>query len=310
MKDKFSVIANKQGTPNKKATQTADKTVKSQPLYFKNVARYRCSQKNITKVIDEITFHATVKTEYLLAIANSINPIYHVKLEDYIYQVNPKTIESGFEIMEPIEFIRNDVVFSQNNDCKINRVLNLKEMQQKWYNFTKNTLPNLDIYNKIKIENNSVAQDIILKGNIEFSNPENLNKLLSQNLFYHVLLRANIGDKIKDYTWVQNAQLFPKQLLSIDVKPIISNNNGYITVHLIGALDPKKLNLENIEKLYDRIYKPLLHYKFSTFEYSYSIKYIIDEKSGLLMEAHVSLNEKIKNNFEAITHFDLKKVEL
>lgn len=62
--------------------------------------------------------------------------------------------------------------------------------------------------------------------------------------------------------------------------------------------------------MYDEIYKPMINYAFTEFEYIYRIRYTIDKKSGFLLEGKAILSEKIKNNYEILTEYNIKQVEL
>jgi len=59
----------------------------------------------------------------------------------------------------------------------------------------------------------------------------------------------------------------------------------------------------------DEVYKPLLKFSFTEFNFIYNITYTIDSK-GVLTEASALVYEFIKNNFEIITQFKLNKVDL
>ena len=65
-----------------------------------------------------------------------------------------------------------------------------------------------------------------------------------------------------------------------------------------------------MKKQYDEIYKPMLKYSFTDYDYIYRITYTLSKSTGVLLDGKVLLDEKIKNNFECITQFDIKQVEL
>lgn len=54
---------------------------------YNPIARYRCTQHNITKALEDITLHATINTQYLIGKSPNKEPNYHILLEDYYYQI-------------------------------------------------------------------------------------------------------------------------------------------------------------------------------------------------------------------------------
>lgn len=164
---------------------------------------------------------------------------------------------------------------------------------------------------KIRQQSQESAEDFINRGDVEFSNESKVKEVLDKNLFYHVLLKANVGDNLEDYSFIQHSQLFPNQELKINVvQSKISENENTAMFKLTGELDRENISEQKLEELYNEIYKPLLKYSYTEFDYIYRITYTVDTKTGLLIDGRVSLNEKIKNNFESITQFEIKQVEL
>lgn len=308
-KKRFSLISDKE-TDNTPIKSTQNTKIKSQPLYFQKHARYRCSQDNFTRLLEDITFSANIKTQYLVSIAKTKEDIFHVLLEDYLYMLNPKEMETAFQITEPIAYIRNDIEFTQNQEGQIKSILNLNKIKKKWNTFKKEELPNIDFYQKLGAEDPKIMQDIIINGNKEFGSDSVLSQTLSKNLFYHILLKANASTNLKDFQIAQLSQIFPNQMLNIDVKILSTTQGAETTFRLVGELDQNNLNIEKIKEQYDEIYKPIIQYKFTEFSYSYRIKYTINNQTNVITEATATLIEKIKNNFESVTQFDLKKVEL
>lgn len=74
-------------------------------------------------------------------------------------------------------------------------------------------------------------------------------------------------------------------------------------------LNTNNIPIEDLVKKYDEVYKPLLKFSFTEFNFIYNITYTIDSK-GVLTEASALVYEFIKNNFEIITQFKLNKVDL
>ena len=49
---------------------------------------------------------------------------------------------------------------------------------------------------------------------------------------------------------------------------------------------------------------------YTEYDYIYRFTYVIENKTGLLLNANASLSEQVKNNYETITKFELKKIAL
>lgn len=280
-------------------------------LEFKNAARYRCTQVNLTKLLNEITFSSTIKTQYLLSTAKKDVKYFHTLLEDYIYEIDPPAMKVVFEAIQPVEFIRNDIKFSQNERGEVEQILNFSQLQRKWNIFRDKDLPNLEFYKRLKEQNEAAIKDMIQTGNKEFSKIENLINNIDKNLFYHVLLRANVGNDLADYTLRQGSQLFPNLELVTDVvKRKVSEDDKKVVYHLVGTLRRDSIDDKKLSAQYDKLYKPVIKYSYSEFDYIYRIVYTLNAETGILLDAQVSLSEKVKNNYETITQFTIEKVEL
>jgi len=298
--------------PQKNASNTIVKIPKEDSLSFEKIARFRCEQTNITKVLDNITFSSTIKTQYLLSEAKEkLYKALHILLEDYIPQVNPNELEVSFELVKPIEFFKNNIKLILDTNGDIDKIINFKQIEREWIRFKKNELPNINFFNQIKAQKEEAARDFIKMGNIEFSNESKFKEVLYKNLFYHIFLKANRGEKIEGYTFSQISQLFPNQEITVKVnKTIVFEDENTIVFRLVGNLQKDKISVEELKKQYDEIYKPMLKYSFTDYDYIYRITYTLSKSTGVLLDGKVLLDEKIKNNFECITQFDIKQVEL
>jgi len=293
------------GSVIKSVRQQAEK------LEFSKIARYRCSQITVTQLNGEVTFSAEIGAQYLLSTAKKAANILHVKLEDYIYQTDPKAMEAALTLVEPLEYLKNNIIFTQNRKGEFVEIFNFQRLTREWENFRDNKLSQIEFYQKLKEQSTKAAEDIINTGNMEFSDPVNIKSTLSRNLFYHILLRANVGEELDNYKVSQLSQLFPNQMLYTDVTiSKVSEDASTITLQLVGDLNRENISDENLKKQYDELYKPVIKFNFSEFDQIYRIIYTIDLKTGLLIDAKAYLSESIKNNYESVTNFDLRRVEL
>lgn len=275
-------------------------------------ARYRCEQLNISRINGEIvTLHSNIKTQYSFKIAPTILEMC-IKLDDYIFSVEPISFQDGIEFSKKIETtINSDIKLNYNEQAEIIRIWNLDDLKRKWEKFRDTDLPQIKLYKQVKAKAPELAQDIFDTGNLEYSSTKELAKVLDKNLFYHVMIRVSAGDKLQKYTIIQPSQLFPKLKLITNVEKIKTKETDMqILYKLHGILDRSNLSEKELKKQYDEYYKPMIKYNYTEFDYIYDINYTIEKATGLLVNAHVSLCEKIKNNFDAITEFIIRRVEL
>ncbi|WP_128331957.1 LysM domain-containing protein [Apibacter sp. HY039] len=280
-------------------------------LEFEKKARYRCEQFNITRVNEEtITLSSETRNQYLYSLSKNEPAIMQIVLEDSNFSVEPAYFKEGFEFARKIEDVKKNLILKQNTRGEISDVVNIKELDTKW-NFFKDKELSVDpLYKNLKDKAPEQARDIISTGDKEFSSQQNLGKTLGKNLFFHILLRANVGEELEDYTLTQYSQLFPNlELTTHVVKSKVKEEEGITTYRLVGSLDRTYLSEEELKQRYDELYKPMIKYNYTEFNYIYRITYSINA-DNLLLQAQGSLCEKIKNNFEVITEYTIRKMEL
>lgn len=275
-------------------------------------ARYRCEQLNISRINGEIiTLHSNIKTQYLFKIIPDISEMC-IKLEDYIFFVEPISFQDGLEFSKKIETtINSNIKLHYNEQAEIVRILNLDELKGKWEKFRDVDLSQIKLYKQVKAKAPELAQDILDTGNLEYSSVNEFKKVLDKNLFYHVMLRVSAGDGLQRYTLIQNSQLFPKLNIITNVEKMKTKETDMLILYrLYGVLDKNDLSEKKLKRQYDEYYKPMIKYSYTEFDYIYDINYSVEKTTGLLVNAKVVLCEKIKNNFETITEFTIRRVEL
>lgn len=170
---------------------------------------------------------------------------------------------------------------------------------------------NEEIYQQLSSQAPEQTEDIIKTGNKEFLDDGNLPLSLDKNLFHHIFVRAFKGDKLQNYRLKQFSQLFPNiDLITDVVKSVVTENDDTATYRLVGTLNRDNLSESILKDMYDKIYKPTIKYSYTEFDFIYRITYTIDKSTNFLIDAKASLAEKIKNNFEVITEYNIKQVEV
>ncbi len=297
---------------NKKSV--VDKEIKSNgsgSIDFDNKARYRCEQNNLVLVDGNPNFSAQIKSQYLLSHKNNIGfSLIDVVLEDYINAIQPSGMETAFDLIKQIEWIRDHIIFTHSGG-KIQKVVNIKELQNKWEKFLSETSNTIPFYRELKSKSPETIKDFIDNGTKEFSNERILGETISKNLFYHSLVNIYNDDSQNEYSFTQQSQLFPNVTLKINVvKSMVSDDENTTTYRLVGTLDRENLDENEIKKLYEEFYQPIIKFSFTEFDYIYRITYEVNNETGQLLKSTASLKEFVKNNYDVITKFELRKVEL
>lgn len=280
-------------------------------IAFTKRARYRCELNNIIAIDGKPNFSAQTKTEYLFSSRKQNDDIlFMLKLEDYVNSIQPQEMEAAFYLIREIEMIRNVVIYTQSEDGAIKDIINREELSGKWQDFIRQKAPEIPFYQEMRNRDPETIRDFIENGNREFSDSKELGKVLAKNMLYHILLKSHMR-KDDHFSILQQSQLFPDILLAIDVsRTVVSEQGNTITYRLTGTLDKNRLDHDKIVRLYEEMYQPVIKYSFTEFNFIYRITYTVEKASGLLMDATASMKERVKNNYESITKFELRRVEL
>ena len=75
-------------------------------------------------------------------------------------------------------------------------------------------------------------------------------------------------------------------------------------------LDRDNINEAKLKEMYDEMYKPLIQFAFSEYDIVYRIEYELDSKNNLVGNANVYIEEMVKNNYQIISSFDMRKISL
>jgi len=295
----------------KKFEDSLIKNGKMESLNFEGVARYRSEQLNMSRINNEIiTLSANTIYEFLVKKAENTN-VFEVELTDSDFSVEPAIYESGFLFAQKLEKLKLPIRFNISDEAFIKEIFNYKEIENRWNKFRDYELQNTDIYQQLISQSPKQAEDIINTGNKEFLDQDNFIKMMDKNLFFHLFTKSFLGDQLQNYRLQQFSQIFPNVDLQTDVtKSIVREDENTATYRLVGALNRENISEEILKNMYDTIYKSSLKFNYTAFDFIYRITYTVDKETGLLQEGKVSIAEKIKNNFEVITEYNIKKVEL
>ncbi|MBL1223108.1 LysM peptidoglycan-binding domain-containing protein [Chryseobacterium sp. L7] len=280
-------------------------------LNFNLKSRYRCEQLNITRVNNEvITMSASTYLEFLVQKVD-YSAIFNISMTDFTFSVDPAVFNKGFEFSHKFEKIKSPITVEISKYGTVDRVYNRDDIEQRWIKFRDFELVNDDMFKQLSSQAPTQAKDVVDTGNKEFLKEDNFARMVDKNLFYHIFFRAFQGGNLENYTIDQFSQIFPNINLSTDVvKSVVNEDENSATYRLVGTLNRSNLSEEILTDMYDKIYKPTLKYSYSEFDFVYRITYTINKKNNFITEGKASIAEKVKNNFEIITEYKIKQVEL
>ena len=70
-----------------------------------------------------------------------------------------------------------------------------------------------------------------------------------------------------------------------------------------------EINIGEVKKQYDQKFQPIVGYKFSSYDFQYQVRQIINTAQSLIQEADVFIMEEVKNNVEVIIDYKLRRIE-
>lgn len=276
-------------------------------LTFDQQVRYRCEQLNMTKIEDRIMFHFNTKKQYLLK-NNLLGKISKIQLEEYLYKINPENLADPIEAMKQLEYAKENVIL-KFNDNGIEEILNYSKIKTDWNNFIP-VLKKMDFYTSLEKLNPNAAQDILKGGDSEFGSKESLKKTYDKNLFFHTLYNS-YNPQISETTLLNFiSQIFVNIPIELELQhSIVKEDDFHIEYRTVGTLNRDKINNKVLEEQYNKFYRPIIEYSFSQYNYEYRIRRTVEKKTGLITNAIAMLKEEVKNNYQFVTQFDLKKIE-
>jgi hypothetical protein len=272
-------------------------------------ARYRCEQMNTTKVEDNISFHCTTKKQYHLAYYGTNKA--RISLEQFLYKINPEVLKDAIVATEPLEYNKENVLVGLSNDNIIERIINFKEIKDKWDSF-KPELMQTSFYKELLKHDFKAAEGFMNGGDTEFGSEANLLKTYEKAFFFHIIF--NDYDPWIDRPVKQrikfNSQIFVNVPIELELTHgIIDENSETVEIMTVGKLVKEELNNTVLKEQYDKFYKPMIEYDFTEYNYEYIVRRVIDKKTTLILSAKANLKEEVKYNYQFITQFDLKKID-
>ena len=277
--------------------------------------RYRCEQVNATRA-DDVHLSNTIQKFQFVVSMNLVDHIAHIDMEDHYYQSFPNVIDKIFDLVTVIEKIKNYVTLSWGSDGKIQAILNLEEQQKRWDELKSSSdFEKMEIIRAFKKNNMDAYNDIIVNGDKRFS-VENKNAIYEYQatLFYSILfnkyltnleLDTIITDKVIYASSLFNGLSFPIELSY----QTINQTEDSIKLNIKGKAALTDGEKENVKTLYEKFYQPTINYKFTEYIVEYHLICTLDQKTHIVKEANLSINEAVKYNIENLCQFKLRRLE-
>lgn len=298
-------IVDEQKTKLNKKTETKI----SEPVLLK----YRCEQTVATKLNNVITNHATTKREFHIKnIIDAGSLIVEVSLVDNIIKINPTHLSEAMDLFSSLDLIKCNVkVLVDQETGKIKKILNYSEVLNSWENFK--TLLN-ERYSFLR----SSGAEIELKKFIHLAEAqikdekiliEDIHTKLFFDLFFDRYL-VNLSEVYKPYILNYNSQLFEGISVPLHISSeIVFEKPLFVELKKQSKIDINEVNISAVKKQYDQKFQPIVGYKFSSYDFQYQVRQIINTELSLIEETDVFIMEEVKNNVEVIIDYKLRRIE-
>lgn len=218
-----------------------------------------------------------------------------------------------FDSIREIELLRTGIILSFRKEKQQWEIENIDELHNRWTCFLDKEMGRIPFFEELKNRNAEAVSDFITKGNREFSDPIEFLDVLDKNYFYHLLFISKQNDNDRNNSHIVfHSQIFPdvKCPIIVSAKKENSDKEKKTKIILTGELDRTSIDEEKLRKLYAEIYQPLIQYSFSEYNFIYTVECKLDNTTGLICNAHVYTEEMVKNNYQIISQFELRRVDL
>ena len=114
-----------------------------------------------------------------------------------------------------------------------------------------------------------------------------------------------ITDKVIYASSLFNGLSFPIELSY----QTINQTEDSIKLNIKGKAALTDGEKENVKTLYEKFYQPTINYKFTEYIVEYHLICTLDQKTHIVKEANLSINEAVKYNIESLCQFKLRRLE-
>lgn len=279
-----------------------------------NQSKYRCEQVVTTKINEIPVSSVQLKTDYFIEkIMDSHNNIaFHFRIDDNISTMFPAQYSKAMDMVNELEAIKSNVILSVNpTSGEIGRVLDFDDVKSHWNSFKE------ELVNRYKFLRASDAREGLAKivSSMEelLASPDLYLKELQSKIFFMTFFGKYLVGK---ENWESPHEInFRSQLFNgINTKIPITQEIGSesqksVVMSRRGEIPKSIRNNREIEKLYDKNYKPSIQYKFTEYQVEYEAEMEINTEENYLNKAHIYLSEEVVNNIFFSTSCNIRKIE-
>lgn len=286
-------------------------TLNNNEITESSSARYRVEQFTITKLDGIIQSHAETKREFLVTRSSGqIDFVVDIKMIENLVTIYPDSLQNAIDLLIELDVVKSTAIVSVNQDSgDIDRIINHSDIINKWKQYKSDLEKKFANLQSPEAKLNvlkflTVAENtIVIEGNLI----DDLKTKLFYDLFFDEYLvrnEVNLEDSSRPFY----SQLFEGESAVLNFKKkILNENENQIQYEKVGELNNNESS--KYEQLYNVKYKPLVKYKYSSYNVRVSEIILLDKINRWIMQANVSITEEVKNNVELTVDYKLRKIE-
>lgn len=282
--------------------------------------KYRCEQTIITKVNSIPTCTTLLKSDYsvekVIDIKNSIMNVY-CKLDDNITSIYPNQYNEALNMVMDLEKIKcNSVIDIDMDTGTMGRIINHDEVFNEWKYYCQNFK---DKYKFLRSsETNEAVQQFVQSVDKIITDPKLLLADLSSKMFFMLIFDGYLVGKEeykKSYNIIFSSMLFKDIRFPMTIIPIIQKESPNIVIFDRKSDIGKSVKkMSDIERIYDKQFKPTIGYKFSEYDARFNISERLHEDAtnyfnNYIENAEAYIIEEIPNNVNLTIHCKLRKID-
>lgn len=280
---------------------------------FEQKTRYRCEQINTTKINGILAHFMQQNFQYVVKYDKKIE-VYHVQLEDYIFETNPTYLTPSFNFISKTEFIKHNVLFNIFLDSgRLFEILNKQKILDDWEKFKKNKLYEDDFILQLSKTNTKSVEELIKMGDTQFSLDYKLTEEeYRRNLFYFIMFDKFLVEDIDNIT-IESfdfmSTILPPVIIPLEFRyDKISEKNNILKFRKVGEAKLDDQLISEITQKYDEIHKPNIKFNFTEYKLTFRVRGEFNKITREMETADLFIIEQIADNIENQCEFHLKKL--
>jgi hypothetical protein len=279
-------------------------------------ARYRSEQFVISKINDVIHNHIETRREFIVKRQRTVDGLYvEVQMVDNHIQCNPPSMQEAIELITNIDNIKcgRVLVLVNSKTGKIEKLLNHNEIIKKWEDYRR-VLESKYAFFRTK-DHRKMVDDFTATHDKQIRNQQVLINELNAKLFFDLYFDKYLVTKdnnFEPFVRTFNSHLFEGVSVNLNFKQNVTNESpDTYAISKKSSINKGSINLSAMEEMYDKKYRPAIHYKFSDYDYTFFENSIINTSGEMnqIEESNVFMSESVKNNLQVLIDYKLRKIE-